>query len=591
MTRRRGRATATRNFGVGPRESHDSTAFYSRFSPKLLSRDATLADPFVIERPLVCGDARSMSLPDNSVALVVTSPPYFAGKEYEEALGRGVIPATYVDYLRLLTDVFEECLRVLEPGGRMAVNVANLGRKPYRSLSADVIRILDDGLGMLLRGEIVWRKADGAAGSCAWGSYRSPSNPVLRDVSERVIVASKGRFDRALDAKARQAQGRPHISTISTDEFLDATLDIWEIRPESARRVGHPAPFPVELPQRLIELYTFRDDVVLDPFLGSGTTAVAAVRCGRRFAGYDTDPGYIALAESRVREEQARMNGGDTADDQAGLLGRDGIPGGGPSGRGRVETEVARLAGLAAGGPAAAGPAAVGLNGHGAGAGPAAAESATSGLNGHGAGAGLTAAGPAGAGLAGTGRRSAGLAAGPATHRFAAPAPTPGTAGGQAARTVAVEVLEAAGFIVVDRDRKVRGLGLQVDLVARDGEGQSWYFDVTGAFASVPGGLVRAETLWKCLGRASVLRTQGLRPVVLISSHLPSRRSSGDRALRAVGPSAIHDVVGMLQPEDRDRLARYAAGGYQNRPPLPGFWSAGDLRRAGIPFRPVTART
>ncbi len=332
MTRRRSRATATSNFGVGPRESHDSTAFYARFSPKMPSRDETLAGPFAIENPLVCGDARSMSLPDNSVALVVTSPPYFAGKEYEEALGRGVIPATYIEYLRLLTGVFQECLRVLEPGGRIAVNVANLGRKPYRSLSADVVRILDDGLGMLLRGEIVWRKAEGAAGSCAWGSYRSPTNPVLRDVSERVIVASKGRFDRALDVRTRQSQGRPYVASISTDEFLDATLDIWEIRPESARRVGHPAPFPVELPQRLIELYTFQDDLVLDPFLGSGSTAVAAVRCGRRFAGYDTDRTYVVLAEARVRQERLRMGTGRTGDDQAELLGRGAVTGGGPAG-------------------------------------------------------------------------------------------------------------------------------------------------------------------------------------------------------------------------------------------------------------------
>ncbi|MGH8997198.1 MAG: DNA-methyltransferase, partial [Acidimicrobiales bacterium] len=262
-----------------------------------------MAEPFDLEHPLVCGDSRSMALPERSVALVVTSPPYFAGKAYEEALGHGTIPASYAEYLQLLSDVFRECLRVLEPGGRIAVNVANLGRKPYRSLSADVMRILDDDLGMLLRGEVLWRKAEGAAGSCAWGSYRSPANPVLRDVSERVIVASKGRFDRAVGIEDRRAAGRPHVATISTDEFLDATLDVWSIRPESARRVHHPAPFPVELPQRLIELYTFKDDLVLDPFLGSGTTAVAAVRTGRRYAGYDTDPGYVGLAELRVKEE------------------------------------------------------------------------------------------------------------------------------------------------------------------------------------------------------------------------------------------------------------------------------------------------
>lgn len=153
MNRRQGRGTATSNFGVGGRESHDASAFYARFHPKAVSTEEELAEPFELGTPLVCGDSRTVALPANSVALVVTSPPYFAGKEYEEALGQGAIPATYAEYLKLLSDVFQECLRLLEPGGRIAVNVANLGRKPYRSLSADVIRILDDDLG----DAIAWR--------------------------------------------------------------------------------------------------------------------------------------------------------------------------------------------------------------------------------------------------------------------------------------------------------------------------------------------------------------------------------------------------------------------------------------------------
>ena len=167
-------------------------------------------------------------------------------------------------------------------GGRIAVNVANLGRKPYRSLSADVIRILEHDLGLLLRGELIWQKAEGANGSCAWGSFRSAANPVLRDISERVIVASKGRFDRARTVPQRAAAGLPHESTLLADDFMALTLDIWSIPPESARRVGHPAPFPVELPEQLIRLYTFENDLVLDPFMGSGSALVAAARLGRR---------------------------------------------------------------------------------------------------------------------------------------------------------------------------------------------------------------------------------------------------------------------------------------------------------------------
>src|SRR5262245_57722841 len=209
----------------------------------------------------------------------------------------------------MLTGVFAECVRTLEPGGRIAVNVANLGRKPYRSLSADVIRILEHDLGLLLRGELIWQKAEGATGSCAWGSFRSAANPVLRDISERVIVASKGRFDRARTVKQRAADGLPHGSTLMTDDFMALTLDVWSIPPESARRVGHPAPFPVELPEQLIRLYTFEDDLVLDPFMGSGAALVAAALLGRRYIGYDLDPNYVDVARRRVTETVAELGG------------------------------------------------------------------------------------------------------------------------------------------------------------------------------------------------------------------------------------------------------------------------------------------
>ncbi len=264
-----------------------------------------MAPPAEVDR-LWCGDARHMDahgdIADGSVALVVTSPPYFAGKAYEEALGQDGIPADYLEYLQMLRDVFAECARKLEPGGRIAVNVANLGRKPYRSLSSDVIAILE-GLGLLLRGEIIWQKGRSAGGSCAWGSFQRPGNPVLRDITERIIVASKGRFDRAVDARQRGRAGLPSDGSMTVDDFLEATLDVWEFAPESARRVNHPAPFPVELPQRLIELYTYAGDLVLDPFMGAGTTAVAAVRTGRHYVGFDTDAGYVAAAEDRIASE------------------------------------------------------------------------------------------------------------------------------------------------------------------------------------------------------------------------------------------------------------------------------------------------
>jgi DNA modification methylase len=300
------RPTATARFGSSRRESHDASAFYERFVAPELSSDTTVVRPKTVD-VMYHGDARDQSeVESNSVALVVTSPPYFAGKEYEEALGQNGVPGTYFEYLALLRDVFHECKRVLEPGGRIAVNVANLGRRPYRSLAGDVTGILQD-LGLLLRGEVVWWKGRAAGGSCAWGTFQRPGNPVLRDVTERVVIASKGRFDRALTPQTRLALALPSTATISRDEFLEATTDLWEIPPESATRVGHPAPFPVELPTRLIELYTYEHDVVLDPFMGSGTTAVAALRTRRHFVGFDTDPAYVRRAGERVAEERGRL--------------------------------------------------------------------------------------------------------------------------------------------------------------------------------------------------------------------------------------------------------------------------------------------
>ena len=307
------RGTTTASFGTGARESHDSSAFYARFVPPTLSDDETVVPP--TERPfeneIFHGTAQAMladdsNVKDNSVALVVTSPPYFVGKDYEEAMGQGHIPAAYEDHLATLHDVFAACTRKLEPGGRIAVNVANLGRKPYRSQAADVIRIFED-LGLLVRGEIIWKKGEGMNSSTAWGSFQKPSNPVLRDLTERVVIASKGRFSRALQPAKRKELGLPSDGSIFKEEFMSATKDVWEIPAESATRVGHPAPFPVALPKRLIDLYTYYDDLVLDPYMGAGTTAVAAVRTGRCYVGCETEVPYIDISNERINDERERL--------------------------------------------------------------------------------------------------------------------------------------------------------------------------------------------------------------------------------------------------------------------------------------------
>ena len=279
-------ATETASFGAGKREGHDSSAFYRRrmlqHAPAVTTGDPQTPPDEIIDA-LFCSSSETMTeIPDDCVALMVTSPPYNVGKDYDDDLTLG-------EYLDLLHRVLAETVRVLEPGGRVAVNVANLGRKPYLPLNHHVAGILQD-LGLLLRGEIVWQKARGAAGSCAWGSWRSAKNPTLRDVHEYVIVASKGAYRRS----------RIGRDTITKDEFMEATTSIWSIKPASAKRIGHPAPFPVDLPKRLIELYTFEGDLVLDPFLGSGTTAVAAIETDRHFVGYDNDAAYLEIARTRI---------------------------------------------------------------------------------------------------------------------------------------------------------------------------------------------------------------------------------------------------------------------------------------------------
>lgn len=286
--------TTTSAFGSPGRESHDAAPFYAGQLYQGQPRERSIA---YSENPIppdnldqvFCASAELMSqLPDCSVHLMVTSPPYNVGKEYDQDL-------TLVAYLELLKQVWSEVYRVLVPGGRACINVANLGRKPYIPLHAFIIDQMA-GLGFLMRGEIIWNKAASASSSTAWGSWRSAANPTLRDVHEYILVFSKNTFRRE----------NPHnrAATISAQEFLDLSKSIWTFPAEPARKIGHPAPFPVELPRRLIQLYTYIDEVILDPFMGSGQTALAALQTGRHFVGYEIDAGYVALAQERIAASQ-----------------------------------------------------------------------------------------------------------------------------------------------------------------------------------------------------------------------------------------------------------------------------------------------
>jgi len=295
------KGSKTSNFGTTSRINHDSSAYYNS---KLYSElDITHNDddnntpdtefPINLENKIVLGSSESMEeIPNNSLHLMITSPPYNVSKEYDDNL-------SLKEYLELLRNVFTETYRVLVNGGRACINIANVGRKPYIPLSDYISQIMRE-IGFQMRGEIIWNKGAGAGISMAWGSWKSASNPVLRDVHEYILVFSKSSFK-------REAKGKKN--TITKENFMEWTKSIWAMNPESARKAMHPAPFPIELPYRLIQLYSFKDDVILDPFMGSGTTAIAAIKSERKYICYEINDEYVKIAQKKLKilKSQARM--------------------------------------------------------------------------------------------------------------------------------------------------------------------------------------------------------------------------------------------------------------------------------------------
>jgi site-specific DNA-methyltransferase (adenine-specific) len=288
----RKRGTQTSSFGSPGRINHDSTSFYSSKLYEGLPMENQVE---YIENPIPAQfldkifsktSENMEELPDNSIHLMVTSPPYNVGKEYDENL-------TLEEYRQFLKRVWKEVHRTLVPGGRVCINIANLGRKPYIPLHAFIVEDMFE-LDFLMRGEIIWNKASSSSPSMAWGSWLSATNPTLRDIHEYILVFSKGMFTRKNPPKRK--------NTISKEEFLEFTKSIWTFPAESAQKIGHPAPFPIELPYRLIQLYTFEEDVVLDPFMGSGQTAISAIKTNRHYVGYEINNEYAKLAKKRIRD-------------------------------------------------------------------------------------------------------------------------------------------------------------------------------------------------------------------------------------------------------------------------------------------------
>ncbi|SEL18035.1 site-specific DNA-methyltransferase (adenine-specific) [Methanobrevibacter gottschalkii] len=286
--------TQTASFGSVLRQSHNSRKFYnSKLYENLKIPENIDFKEFKIKKEdlnkLYCKSSENMDeIPDNSIHLMITSPPYNVGKEYDDDL-------TLDEYLELLTSVFAQTYKKLVSGGRACINIANIGRKPYIPFHAMVIEIMLN-LGFLMRGEIIWDKSASAGGSCAWGSWMSASNPVLRDFHEYILIFSKESYSKNKSQEKKD--------TIGHDEFIQWTKSIWTFPAVNAKKIGHPAPFPTELPHRLINLYSYEGDVVLDPFCGSGTTCIAATKNKRNYIGYDIEEKYIRLSKSRLSNQK-----------------------------------------------------------------------------------------------------------------------------------------------------------------------------------------------------------------------------------------------------------------------------------------------
>jgi len=282
--------TKTSSFGTPGRINHDATKFYTS---RLYENIAHGKKVEYVENPIdekylnqiLCKSSEQMSeLPDNSIHLMITSPPYNVSKEYDEDLSLN-------EYLDFLNRVWKEAYRVIVPGGRVCINIANLGRKPYIPLHGYIIQGMLE-IGYLMRGEIIWNKASSASPSTAWGSWMSAGNPVLRDIHEYILVFCKESFSRQKGKKE---------NTIRKEQFLEWTKSVWTFPAVSAKKIGHPAPFPEELPYRLIQLYSFKGDMILDPFVGSGTTCLTALKANRNYIGYDNNTKYVELAKERIK--------------------------------------------------------------------------------------------------------------------------------------------------------------------------------------------------------------------------------------------------------------------------------------------------
>jgi site-specific DNA-methyltransferase (adenine-specific) len=244
--------------------------------------------PFV--NCIICADAlRALSrLPDRSIDLIITSPPYNFGHAYAQDPHDDT--HEWNNYFEKLKDVWCECERVLKPGGRMAVNIQPLFSDyvpTHHYISHQLL-----SLGLLWKAEILWEKNNYNAKYTAWGSWKSPSMPYIKYTWEFIEV---------FDKETHKKEGRREDIDITADEFKEWVLGRWSFPPEIRMRdYNHPAMFPEEMPRRLMKLFSYKNDIVLDPFNGAGTTTLVSWKLHRRFIGIDVSLQYCETALQRI---------------------------------------------------------------------------------------------------------------------------------------------------------------------------------------------------------------------------------------------------------------------------------------------------
>lgn len=257
---------------------------------------------------IVCGDSTNMAdVVDESVQLIVTSPPYYDLKSYvgaEDESQQIGSPKTFDAYVTQLNEVWSECIRVLAPDGKIAINImpillsgkeTGIGRRSARTMLTEIEQFMDSTGIMFTFALFIWDKRKIVRFS-SFGSYPYPPNIFATMPYEWIIVFSK------IGKRPPVSKEVKEKSKLTVKEWQTwAVNSIWEMNPAKATTEGHPAPFPEELPFRLIKLFSFAGDMVLDPFMGSGTTLLAAKKLGRSSIGYEISPEYAAIAEKKIQ--------------------------------------------------------------------------------------------------------------------------------------------------------------------------------------------------------------------------------------------------------------------------------------------------